>query len=355
MPTESDAAHDKNTAASFSAEKLWVGKDSPTMSRLDPSRLVIAPVLEPSKTDAPAIGGESITKKKQQGKKKNKKSTSKTESEGTLSRITTFTDLAEVASPTTTESIGYLASQNTNISFSNSSSYSSSRKPSIVSGSSDTSLSATGAAQRQESDVDSSFCTNTTKEDTNLSIESTPLRIKSNSNRIFSNGSTSKPRSAIGRQSHAKKSSNASTNSNGSVRKADLQAPKAEQITPRSALKSTIGDTSSITANSSVGIVKSVSSQSEKDLAKTASTPTKSAKSSVCDGRKTDKLVSSPGSLDDPAQWPALGPSKSPLSGIADGKPPPQVPIALPPSHRVASSGKPIVPALPLIKTRPPS
>lgn len=362
MSAESSAVHDPKNAASFIRdENLNISKDEATTGALDYSSLAIAPVSEPAKADAPATGEESISKKKQQGKKKNKKSTSKSESEEISSRTETFSDLVDVASPTTTESTEYLVSQNTNISFSNSSSHSSSRKPSLASGISDTSLSTTSAPQQQKGDGDSSFCCNTAEEDTNFNMNSTPLHIKSNSNASFSNRSTPKLRSASGKQrqhNHTKKHSTASTVSNGSVRKADSKASKADQNTTTLGSKSTIGETSSIANNTSTIMEGSESSKGKKELDKDILTPTKSTKGSavsVSDSRKENKHPISPGILDDPSQWPALGPAKSPLSCIADGKPPPQVPIALPLAQRVASSGKPIVPALPLIKTRRPS
>jgi hypothetical protein len=362
MSAESRAVHDQRNAASvIKDEKLNINKDEATMGALDYSNLAIAPISEPGKADALATGEESISKKKQQDKKKNKKSTSKSESEEISSPTETFSDLADVASPTTTEIIEYLTSQNTNISFSNSSSYSSSRKPSFASRISDTSLSTTSAPQQQNGDGDSSLCRNTAEEDTDFNMNSTPVHIKSNSNVSFSNRSTPKPRSASGKQrqhNHTKKSSTASTISNGSVRKADSKASKADQNTTALASKSTIGETSSITFNTSTIMEGSEWLKGKKELDKDILTPTKSAKGSavsVSDGRKENKHPTSPGILDDASQWPALGPAKSPLSSIADGKPPPQVPIALPLAQRVASSGKPIMPALPLIKTRRPS
>jgi hypothetical protein len=67
-----------------------------------------------------------------------------------------------------------------------------------------------------------------------------------------------------------------------------------------------------------------------------------------------DKVAQSPSMpvLDDPGQWPALGPVSSPRSAIADGKRPPPLPapvMLFPP----LAQRKPVVPAVPIIPKKP--
>ncbi|KAH8654431.1 hypothetical protein BGZ60DRAFT_154052 [Tricladium varicosporioides] len=124
-------------------------------------------------------------------------------------------------------------------------------------------------------------------------------------------------------KTHTKKSSNASATSNGSTHKVDLKP-----------IKALVKD-----SKSQIGSIKSTDSLSSSGE---PATPIRSES-------PTETIFM------DPNHWPALGPSNSPQTAIADGKRPPPIAPTLRPAAR-KTPGATIVPAVPVIKkSRPQS
>ncbi|KAF4634338.1 hypothetical protein G7Y89_g3772 [Cudoniella acicularis] len=128
---------------------------------------------------------------------------------------------------------------------------------------------------------------------------------------------------------HGKRSSSGSTTSNGSLRKADIKAGKA------------VAKDTDAKKVPQVEVAKSTASSSSQSEPATPIRPQSPITEAI---------------LKDPNHWPALGPSNSPQTTIADGKrPPPIAPLLRPSAPRKTPSGT-IVPAVPVIKrSRPQS
>jgi hypothetical protein len=110
------------------------------------------------------------------------------------------------------------------------------------------------------------------------------------------------------RENHSKKGSNSSAVSTGSVRKTDINSTKSGGKTDENA-KPASGDL-------------------------------------LGDSQKENQPSSPAVNLDDPTQWPSLGPVKTSLS-VVDGKPP-AVPALQPLAERKKSPNAPIIPVVPL-------
>ena len=110
------------------------------------------------------------------------------------------------------------------------------------------------------------------------------------------------------RGDHSKKDSNSSAVSTGPVRKTDMKSTKS-------------GDNADENAKPACG-------------------------SLLSDSRKENQPSSPAVNLDDPTQWPSLGPAKISLS-VVDGKPP-AVSVLQPLAERKKSPNAPIIPVVPL-------